>query len=513
MGIEVTVRRLGVVIADDDAGARSLFTAMLEDLDEQVEVVASVGDARSAVVAAERHRPALALVDVRMPGGGVAATRGILERSPGTRVVAISAHDELAPVREMLSAGAHAYLVKGTPLDEVLQTLSVVLDTPLARRAGDARAGSFDVLLAEPDARTLEAVAAVIDGADGLRLVGLAQTLHHAVSLAARHAPQVVIVGGTLPTGGAAAVGSLRSAAPNARFVGLVRRDAPATTLSLVRGGVDALVTDEVTGATVLSAITRVLRDQEGRFHSGEAAKAAIADQRRVERIADVIAGEQLAVALQPIFELRSRRPRGFEALARFPSDPSRGPDVWFAEARRAGMGEELELLAVRRALAVLDRVGDGAFLAINVSPATAEVDALCEQLDGLAPGRVVLEITEHAPVDDYRALRRALARLRALGVRVAVDDCGAGFSSLSHVTQLAPEFLKLDGVLCRDLRSPVQSALARALVTFAADIGSTVVAEGIEHDEDLAVLRELGVPLGQGYLLAPPASVGHVLG
>jgi EAL domain-containing protein (putative c-di-GMP-specific phosphodiesterase class I)/DNA-binding NarL/FixJ family response regulator len=513
MGVVVTGRRSGVVIADDDAGARRLFTAMLEERDGQLEVLASVGDARAAVAAAERHRPALALVDVRMPGGGVAATRGILERSPGTRVVAISAHTEVAPVREMLAAGAHAYVVKGTPLDEVLQTLSAVLDMPLGRRAADPRGGSFDVVLAEPDPRTLEAVAAVIDGVEGLRLVGLAQTLHHAVSLAARHAPQVIIVGGTLPTGGAAAIGSLRAAAPKARFVGLVRRGHPDMTLSLVRGGVDALVIDDVTGPTVLSAITRVLRDQEGRFHTGEAATAAIADQQRVERVADVIAGGQLAVAMQPILDLGSERPRGFEALARFPSDPSRGPDVWFAEARRVGLGEELELLAVRRALDVLDQVADDAFLAINVSPATAELDALCEQLEGIGSGRVVLELTEHAPVDDYRALRRALARLRELGVRVAVDDCGAGFSSLSHVAQLAPEFLKLDGVLCRDMRSPVQSALARALVSFAADIGSTVVAEGIEHGDDLAVLRDLGVQLGQGYLLAPPASVGHVLG
>jgi EAL domain-containing protein (putative c-di-GMP-specific phosphodiesterase class I) len=127
-------------------------------------------------------------------------------------------------------------------------------------------------------------------------------------------------------------------------------------------------------------------------------------------------------------------------------------------------------------------------------------------------PTRVVIELTEHAPVRDYDSLKLALDGLRALGTRVAIDDCGAGFTSLRHVALIAPDFLKLDMVLCRDVHEPARAALARALVSFARETGSVVIAEGIEQREDLTALRDLGVELGQGYLLSRPRVPDHLL-
>jgi EAL domain-containing protein (putative c-di-GMP-specific phosphodiesterase class I) len=178
---------------------------------------------------------------------------------------------------------------------------------------------------------------------------------------------------------------------------------------------------------------------------------------------------------------------------------------VWFAEAHRAKVGVELERLAVRSSLAELQRLPGDSWLAVNVSPDTAISAGLRDDLASSDPRRIVIELTEHAPVRDYDTLKLALDELRALGARVAIDDCGAGFTSLRHVALIAPDFLKLDMVLCRDVREPARAALARALVSCARETGSVVIAEGIEQRDDLTALRDLGVELGQGYLLSRP--------
>jgi EAL domain-containing protein (putative c-di-GMP-specific phosphodiesterase class I) len=120
---------------------------------------------------------------------------------------------------------------------------------------------------------------------------------------------------------------------------------------------------------------------------------------------------------------------------------------------------------------------------------------------------RIVVEITEHEAVEDYAALVRSLDTLRGLGCRVAIDDAGAGFASLRHTLQLAPDIVKVDISLTRDIDSDRgRRALASALISFADEMGMTIVAEGIESQAELDTLRELGVIYGQGYFLAEPA-------
>jgi EAL domain-containing protein (putative c-di-GMP-specific phosphodiesterase class I) len=123
--------------------------------------------------------------------------------------------------------------------------------------------------------------------------------------------------------------------------------------------------------------------------------------------------------------------------------------------------------------------------------------------------GRVVIEITEHAQVDDYDALRDALAPLRERGAQLAIDDVGAGFANLRHILRLAPDLVKLDLSLTHEIaRDPAREALASSLVGFAEGVGALIVAEGISSDEDLALLRSLGVDYGQGYHLARPSAL-----
>jgi EAL domain-containing protein (putative c-di-GMP-specific phosphodiesterase class I) len=128
----------------------------------------------------------------------------------------------------------------------------------------------------------------------------------------------------------------------------------------------------------------------------------------------------------------------------------------------------------------------------------------LCEE--HVCP-RIVIELTEHVPIEDYAPLHRALSDMRMHGARLAADDLGSGYAGFRHLIALSPDIIKLDISLVSGIhRSRSQRALASALIAFATDVGATVIAEGIEEAEELVVLRDLGVPWGQGYYLGRPA-------
>ena len=497
-----------VLVVDDNVLVRDLLEAVLKGSDE-FRIVASAEDAEGAGRAAEEYQPAIALVDVRMPGGGPAAARAIHAASPGTRIVALSGNDDPTSVRLMLAAGAVSYVLKGTPADELIDVMHAAI-TPAEPKGPPPLTGpARRVLIALADPVVLDELADAVMDAPGLELAGLAQTAYHAISLAARVRPDVAVVDATLGTGGARVAASLVAASPTTRIISWATAGEPDA------GDPNLVVTAEQPAAALIDAIGRVARSSTPASASGAVVVLRTASQpshvparRRFERLASVLATGHIDIQLQPIVSLATEIPQGYEALSRFPGHPNPGPDVWFAEAHRAEVGVELERLAVRCALAQLGQLADDAWLAVNVSPDTAMSRGLREDLRKSDPARVVVELTEHAPVRDYDTLQRALDELRDLGTRVAIDDCGAGFTSLRHVALIAPEFLKLDMMLCRDVREPARAALARALVSYARETGSVVVAEGIERRDDLEALRELGVELGQGYLLAKPAAV-----
>jgi EAL domain-containing protein (putative c-di-GMP-specific phosphodiesterase class I) len=228
-----------------------------------------------------------------------------------------------------------------------------------------------------------------------------------------------------------------------------------------------------------------------------------------VARVEQVLDGDGLRIRFQPVADLAAGRVVGVEALARFSHPPPRPPDVWFDEAAAVGRGLDLELRAVARALAEVDRLPADAFMSLNASPATAASPALAALLDAVAPDRLVIEITEHARIDDAGPLLAALAPLRARGVRLAVDDAGSGYAGLHQILRLRPDILKLDMALTRGIdRDPARRALTTAMIAFAEEIGAVLIAEGIETPEELAALRSLGVPWGQGFHLARPTTL-----
>ena len=372
----------------------------------------------------------------------------------------------------------------------------------------------------EPTRRTL---ADLVIGEESLELVGVARDSQEAVELCVRESPDVALVDLRMPgNGGPKAVLGIRRCSPGTKVVVLSSSSDPASVLRMLRAGAEghalkgapapeivrALHDAALGRGSVMTDVVRRMVDRLAPFNED-------GDQpgRSASRVLRVLEGKGLEMVFQPIVDLGRGDIVGYEALARFHDGPEASPEVLFAEAEGVGLGLELELATIRSALEQLGLLPASAFLSVNASPRTAASPRLLNLIAERAD-RVVLEITEHTPILDYPRLSGALARLRSEGVRVAVDDAGAGFAGLNHVLQLEPDFVKLDIALIRGIdRDETRRAVASALLELATTVGSTVVAEGIEREPELRALRQLGVSLGQGFHFARPVPVERLPG
>lgn len=223
-------------------------------------------------------------------------------------------------------------------------------------------------------------------------------------------------------------------------------------------------------------------------------------------RITDVLNEGAVDTALQPIVDVATGRLRGAEALARFRD--GRGPVTWFADARETGQGLELDRLAFTSALCTLPALPPDAYLSINATPELI-TDPQWQQM--LAAGdlpleRLVVEITEHVEIGRYDDIHAALLPLRERGLRLAIDDTGAGYASFSHVLQLRPDIIKIDRSLVTNIAEDLaRRSLVTALMLLALDLNATLTAEGVETVPELTVIATLGVDNAQGYLLGRP--------
>lgn len=380
------MRPITVVVADDEELVRDALADLL-DSDEGFTVVGRAADAAGAVRLASEHHPDLAIVDVRMPGGGPAAAAGIRSQSSSTKIVALSAYDERWAVLAMVEAGAIGYLVKGELASKLLDMLR-------------------DLAEGQP-----------------------------------RLAP---------------------------------------------------------------TAASQVLDELATHLRSTQNATAKRQSQReRIQRLLD--RPGELEIALQPVFDLESGGIVGVEALSRFPKWAGDDPASVFADAWETGLGVDLELLAVRRAVTTLPAVPPEAWLSVNVSPGTL-LETEFADVFARQEARMVVEVTEHAAVADYTGLAVTLDPLRRAGMRLAIDDAGAGFASLRHILKLSPDLIKLDASLTSEIdENPLQRALAIGILVFADELTAGVIAEGIETTAERQTLVDLGVRLGQGYHLCRP--------
>lgn len=218
----------------------------------------------------------------------------------------------------------------------------------------------------------------------------------------------------------------------------------------------------------------------------------------------------EVSLAFQAIVDLNRGVVAGYEVLARFAGPVAATPDRWLAAAVKMGRGRELETAIWRAAFEAGAALPPSTFISINASPdflASNECSHLLSSratLDG-----VVIEVTEHEAITDYDRLSASLARYRSCGAAIAVDDAGAGYASMSHILALRPEFIKLDRAIVTDCdRDPAKAALVEMVGAFAGRIDSSLIAEGVEREGELATLTRMGVPLGQGYFLASPQPI-----
>jgi EAL domain-containing protein (putative c-di-GMP-specific phosphodiesterase class I) len=223
--------------------------------------------------------------------------------------------------------------------------------------------------------------------------------------------------------------------------------------------------------------------------------------------MSNLIDTESIEVALQPVFDVHDGHCLGVEALARFPAVYG-GTEAVFASAHSVGLGGALERLALGRAIALLPELPQKQFLAVNLTPHVAYDLAALGQNYPSFMAHLVLEITEHAAVDSYAQLREALRPMRDVGLRLAIDDAGAGYASLKHVIELEPDIIKVDRSIIDGLAADrARRSVVSAFVLLALEIGATVIAEGIETIDDLEAVRDLGVDAAQGYLFARPTT------
>lgn len=224
-----------------------------------------------------------------------------------------------------------------------------------------------------------------------------------------------------------------------------------------------------------------------------------------------VLAERHLHPVFQPVLDIRSREVVGYEALIRGPvGGELEFPDVLFAVAEESGLALELENLCLETIFAKLPRGVRGKKLFVNASPRLLTHSVFLDErnLEGIrrAHPDVVVEISEKEVVHDYRAFRGTVDQLREAGLKLAIDDAGSGYSGLEAILQIRPEYIKVAMPIVRDLHADaIKRQVISALSSLASQIQAPVIAEGIEQTEELDMLRELGVPFGQGFLLGRP--------
>ena len=248
----------------------------------------------------------------------------------------------------------------------------------------------------------------------------------------------------------------------------------------------------------------------------------ASAEERGAEVLKGILASRRVVSVFQPIYDLVERKIAALEALSRGPAGSGlENAETLFSLAERVGLEVPLERLCRRRSLEEAARVNWPHMVFVNMSP-TAATDSeflegrLLEDVVrlGLDPRNVVVEVTERTYAQNQDLFSRVLRELRMEGFRVAVDDLGTGYSNLSSLADIKPEFLKFDHLFTKDIQSQrIKQDLLGAILAFALKMNTLVIAEGIETQDELEALRRLGVPLGQGYFLGRPVPIDALVG
>lgn len=536
-----------IVVIDDDPENVALLERML--VRGGYTDVLGYSDPVAALAAIEEDEPDLVLLDLHMPTlDGVAVLERIRARDPErfVPVLVVTGDVDRAARQRALTAGAIDFLAKPFDRDEVLlrcrnlmtvrrlhealrrRTIDLVGELESTEREWAAVAQSLQrlgpgrtvesiveavcrELLARPGIDVVVVLEFTDTGARVLARRAAAAPIGEPPELdpAAAHAIQTRALGGPWlePLPGGASASLLGPLVEHLRLgavagVPLRSHGEPAALLVAASAAEDAMAVlarrlpaIEAFGAVAGALLGATLADR----HRDDARRA---------RISAILETGAFRPVFQPILELERGRIVGYEALTRFADGTP--PDRVFADAAACGLGDRLELATLEAALVAAERLPPGAWLSLNVSPDLVLAGTELRALLGRTERALVVEMTEHAQVSDYQALRAALASLGD-HIRTAVDDAGAGYSSVRHIVELEPDFVKIDIGLVRAIeRDRARQAFVAGLDYFALKTGCSLIAEGIETEAEREALRSLAVSLGQGYLLGPPAPLAN---
>jgi EAL domain-containing protein (putative c-di-GMP-specific phosphodiesterase class I)/FixJ family two-component response regulator len=382
----------------------------------------------------------------------------------------------------------------------------------------------YTVLIADDASSTRQGLVELLEDTSDMVCVAAVGDANAAIAEAARFQPDVAVLDVLMPGGGGlrAALG-IREVSPRTRMLAYSAASDRSSVVQMLRSGTRGYLLKGAPAQDLLDGLRRCAEGatalSEGLSdhliaEMGELGRAERAcndaARARYERLSQLLQPGGSSATYQPVVHLRTGCVAGYEALTDFTQEPAFTTEDIFREAHQVGLGVELELHTARLAVAgfqaELER-SPTTYLAVNASPGLLYRPALLEALSELPPDRVIVEITEQRQFDSYDQLRETVCLVHERGLRVAVDDMGSGFAGLQRLVDVRPEIVKLDRALTSEIDTdPPRRALVTAMRQFADDMGITVVAEGIEREEQLVVLRDIGIDCGQGYLLGRPA-------
>jgi len=519
-----------ILVVEDDAATRRLIATALSLADLEV-VEASTAEHALSLLGMGCYRAVV--LDNHLPGMSGIQLVGMLRDNPETATLPILlvSGDNLARDRVGgLRTGANDYITKPFDLDELVarvqaqlrqqETWTTLLDANCRQRRALATA-----LGQMPSTASAEDTA-------GLMCAELARLGHEGVAILAVVGSSLVPwglsgnLGWRLPTGRplrSSLSSYLLEKSGHGPWLEHLADDELATLpqgptpTNRILAFSPIVVANELVGLLILCCgddsplrrtASRALSDAIDYADVAAGLLRPTLDLRRVETsrrsaITAILEDHAFSPVFQPIVRLPDREVVGYEALTRFADGCP--PEVRFTEAGAVGLGVDLEMAAIDAALDSAARLAPGRFVSLNVSPGTAASEHLPARL--AATGRpAVLELTEHDQVEDYDALRTALAQLP--GTDLSIDDAGAGFATLRHVIELRPQYLKLDRSWVTGIDSDAtRQALVEGISYFGDTTGCIVVAEGVETEAEAEMVARLGVPLAQGFLFGQPAT------
>ncbi len=379
------------------------------------------------------------------------------------------------------------------------------------------------VLVADDEETVVDVLRALIGSDPSLRFVGAAHNAEDAIEMTARERPDVVLLDVRMPGGGGLrATREITKRCAPTKVVALSAHQDSDTVIGMISAGARGYVPKGDPTEKILRTIHRAMDADYVAEESGPQLPLVppMLPRRTEQRtaVARAILDGVITAEFEPIAELATGRIVGLDAHPRVATLPHRSYDAWLADAEGADLLLDFELSAFRASLSAMSVIPEDLFLEFEVTQSTAAEGRFRRAIRRSVAPRVVLGFSPLAPAatPELEAADPAgiLATLRARGIRIAARDAGPGFESLRHLSHLSPELARLDPTLIRSLGQTFSShSVVAAVVACAGDVGARLIAPGVESEEQLHELRNLGVELVQGPIVGEPIPFSELHG